>query len=437
MGTAWVDFAAGKARRARLSRNRTSQIQVLTDSRAHGNDKCFMILIYLLHWDMFIKRFFTLILISNLLLFVPACKQNQGSAEYQSASSKLIKIGLSLPLVGPEASYGRDLLQGVQLAVAEIETQGGVLGRRIQLIVKDNQSKSGENSVIIRELINRDHVSALIGEGVSGRSFEAAPIAQKNQIPTIFAGATNIKVTKMGNFIFRMCFTDIYQGKVLAKFARSLGLQKIAIILDNSTDYSIGLAQSFAQDFVAQGGKIVAQQYYSGSDKDFSAQLTALKAARPDAIFLPAYYTEASSIITQARQIGLEVPFLGGDGWGSPEFLKMGAQAIEGAYFTNHFSSENQAAVVQNFVKEYKQKYGELPSAFAALGYDSVKLLAHAIQQAGTVDPIQVRNALAATQNFPAVTGMITFDEDRNPTKAAIIIKVQNGKFTYLKSVEL
>lgn len=371
------------------------------------------------------------------MVVLAACKKNEGTLESQSARGNVIKIGMALPLTGVEASYGRDSLQGAQLAVEELNTNGGVLGRHLQLVVKDNQSKAGETSIVIRELINRQHVSALVGEGASGRSLEAAPIAQKNGIPLISSGSTNVKVTKIGNYIFRMCFIDSFQGKVMAKFAHSIGIQNIAIILDSSKDYSIGLAQSFSKDFMALGGRIVVQQSYTGNDKDFSAQLTAVKAAHPEAVFLPSYYTEASAIISQARQIGLEVPFMGGDGWDSEEFLKMGGKAMEGSYFSDHFSPDNQAPVVRNFVEGYRKKYGIPPSALAALAYDSIRLLADTIQRIRTVDPIQVRDALAATTNFPAVTGTITFDENRNPQKPAIIIKVRNGKFTFFKSMEL
>lgn len=373
----------------------------------------------------------------GVLFFVSACKKYQGTLEEQSALSRIIKIGLPVSLTGAEASYGKDTLQGARLAVEEINANGGVLGRQIHLVIKDNQSKPGENSVVVRDLIHRHHVSALVGEGASGRTLEAAPIAQKSRIPLISSASTNEKVTKVGNYIFRMCFTDSFQGQVMAKFARSLGIRNVAIVLDNSKDYSIGLAQNFSKDFVALGGQIAVQQNYNGSDKDFSAQLTAVKASRPDAIFLPSYYTEASLIISQARQLGLDVPFLGGDGWDSAEFLQMGGNAVENVYFSDHFSAENTAPRVQNFVKNYEQKYETPPSALAALAYDAINLLADALRRARTVDPIKIRDALVATHNFPAVTGTLNFDHERSPTKPAVIIQVRKGKFTYLQTMEL
>lgn len=368
-----------------------------------------------------------------LLAALEACKKSDD----RSNSESVIKIGMALPLTGTEASYGQDSLQGAQLAMEEINAHGGVLGgRQIQLVVKDNQSKAGETSIIARELINRSHVSALAGEGSSGRTLEAAPIAQKTGIPFISAGSTNLKVTQVGSFIFRMCFTDIFQGQVMAKFAYSvLGKRNVAVLLDNTKDYSIGLAQSFSKDFIALGGRIVVRQSYGAGDKDFSAQLTAIKAAHPDAVFLPTYYTDAASIINQARQLGLDVSFLGGDGWDSAEFLKMGGKALEGAYFADHFSAENQNPLIQNFVKDYQKKYGVPPSALAALTYDSIKLLADAMQRAGTAEPAKLRDVLAATANFPAVTGTITFDENRNPKKDAVIIQVRDGEFKFFETV--
>ncbi|PWU08315.1 MAG: ethanolamine utilization protein EutJ [Verrucomicrobia bacterium] len=369
-----------------------------------------------------------------LFMVLGACKK----AEDRSNLSHVIRIGMTLPLSGLEASYGQDSLHGAELATEELNARGGVLGRKIELVVKDNQSKAGETSIIVRDLISRSHVTALVGEGATGRSLEAAPIAQKNRIPFISSGSTNVKVTKIGDYIFRMCFIDTFQGAVMAKFAySSLGKRNIAVISDNSKDYSIGLAQSFSKAFIAMGGRIVAQQIYSAGDKDFSSQLTAIKAAHPDAIFLPSYYTEATSIINQARELGFDVPFLGGDGWDSAEFLKMGGQAVEGVYFVDHFSADNKSPLVQNFVKSYARKYGTAPSALAALAYDSIKLLADAMQRIGETDPMKVRDALAATVDCPAVTGTISFDEDRNPKKAAVIVEVRNHKFNFLKTTEL
>jgi branched-chain amino acid transport system substrate-binding protein len=303
------------------------------------------------------------------------------------------------------------------------------------LITKDNQSKPGETSTAVRELITRDKVVALLGEVASGRSLEAAPIAQRSGIPMISPGATNEKVTETGDHIFRVCFIDPFQGTVCAKFAHKLGAIKAALLVDVSKDYSIGLAKSFKQEFEKEGGTITGQQSYSGGDKDFSAQLTAIKADNPQVIFLPAYYTEAPLIIRQARQLGITIPFIGGDGWDSPELVQVGGDAVEGCYFSNHFSNQSTDPQVVAFVQNYRKKYGEDPDAMAALSYDSVNLLADAMKRAGTTDPAKVTAALAATKDFSGVTGKITFDEHRNPIKPAVILQVKGGKFNYVESV--
>lgn len=370
--------------------------------------------------------------VTAILLSLIACKKNP---EHVGTSS--IPVGLYASLTGAEASFGIDSWRAIQLATEEINNHGGILGRPIKLIVKDNQSKAGESSTIVRELINREHVVALLGEVASGRSLEGAAIAQKSGIPMIASGATNARVTQTGNFIFRTCFIDAFQGKIMAKFMNSLGIRRVAIMADTSTDYSIGLAKSFAAAFSALGGQIVAQQNFSEGDKDFHAQLTALKGANPEAVFLPTYYTYAPLIISQGRQIGLNIPFMGSDGWDSVEFLNIGNKAVEGTYFCGHFTTDNQDPAVQHFVKAYSQKYGATPSSLSALAYDSMKLLADAMERAKSAEPSKIRAALEDTKNFPGVTGPITFDEDRNPKKPAVIIRIQNGKFTYLETLSL
>jgi len=346
-----------------------------------------------------------------------------------------IPVGEFYSLTGVQAVFGQSNDKGVKLALEKINASGGVLGQPLRVITKDNQSKQGETSTVVRELITRDKVVALIGEYVSGRSLEAAPIAQRSGIPMISSGSTNEKVTEVGDHIFRVCFIDPFQGKVCAKFAHKLGATKAALLVDVSKDYSIGLTKSFKNEFEAEGGTIVGQQSYSGGDKDFSAQLTAIKADNPQVIFLPAYYTEAPLIIRQARQLGITVPFIGGDGWDSPELVQVGGDAVEGCYFSNHFSNQSTEPKVVAFVQNYRKKYGEDPDAGVALGYDALSLLADAMTRAGTTDPAKVTAALAATKDFPGITGMITLDEHRNPNKSAVILQVKNGKFSYVESV--
>jgi branched-chain amino acid transport system substrate-binding protein len=346
-----------------------------------------------------------------------------------------IPVGQFASLTGGQASFGQSTDKGVQLALAEINAAGGVLGQPLRIITKDNQSKPGETSTAVRELISRNKVVALIGEVASGRSLEAAPIAQRSGIPMISPASTNEKVTETGDHIFRVCFIDPFQGTVCAKFSRKLGFTKAGIITDVSKDYSLGLAKSFKQEFTANGGVITGEQSYSGGDKDFSAQLTAIKADNPQVIFLPAYYTEAPLIIRQARQLGITVPFIGGDGWDSPELVGVGGSSVEGCYFSNHFSDQSKDPLVVAFVDAYRKKYNGEPDAMVALGYDSVYLLADAMKRAGTTDPAKVNAAIAATRDFPGVTGKITLDAHRNPTKSAVMLQVKNGKFAYVETI--
>lgn len=383
-----------------------------------------------------------LIVLPIIMLLFSACRKHSEMTACKGRSDQEdIQIGVFLALTGADASYGKFALQGLQLAVREINTHGGILGRKMKLIIEDDQSKPGEASVIVRNLANRYRVSALLGEIDSGRTLEAAPIAQNNKIPLITLASTNLRVTQVGDYIFRVCFTDSLQGKIMAKFARSLlGVRRVAIMLDNSKSYSVGLTKNFSKDFIARGGQIVARQIYQSGEKDFTAQLTAVKAAHPEAVFLPSFYTDAAAIIRQARQQnGLEVTFLGGDGWDCEQFLKLGGKAVEGVYFCTHFSFKESISKgkwkLKNFVRNYEKEYSIFPSTLAALSYDAVRLLADAIRRAGSTEPARTRAALAATKNFSGVTGNITFDENRNPKKPAVIIRVQDGNFTYLNAL--
>ena len=346
-----------------------------------------------------------------------------------------IPVGQFASLTGAQATFGQSTDNGVRLALEEINAAGGVLGQPLRLITKDNQSKPGETSTAVRELITRDKVVALIGEVASGRSLEAAPIAQRSGIPMISPASTNEKVTETGDHIFRVCFIDPFQGTVCAKFARKLGATKAGIITDVSKDYSLGLAKSFKAEFTKKGSVITGEQSYSGGDKDFSAQLTAIKADNPQVIFRPAYSTEAPLIIRQARQLGITVPFIGGDGWDSPELVSVGGPSVEGCYFSNHFSNQSTDPKVVAFVESYRKKYSTDPDAMVALGYDSVYLLADAMKRAGTTDPAKVTPAIAATKDFQGLTGRITLDDHRNPTKPAVMLQVKNGKFAYVETI--
>ena len=252
----------------------------------------------------------------------------------------------------------------------------------------------------------------------------------------ISPSSTNPKVTEMGDYIFRVCFIDPFQGTVMATFAKkTLKVNQVALLTDVSAPYSVGLAKYFKERFTADGGSIVLEQKFSSGDKDFKAQLTAIKAAGPQAIFVPCYYTEAGLIASQARQLGLTVPLFGGDGWEAPELLQIGGAALEGCYYSTHYSPEDSSSAVQNFVKKFKAKYNETPDAMAALGYDSAFVLADAMKRAGSTDGTKVRDALAVTKDFSGVTGKTTIDAHRNATKPAVIIAIKDGKFKYVETI--
>lgn len=348
-----------------------------------------------------------------------------------------IKIGEYASLTGKEASFGLSSDEGVRLAVDELNAAGGVLGRKLELVVEDNQSKPGESATVAKKLISRDRVIALIGEVASGRSLEVAPLAQGARIPMIAPAATNPAVTQKGNYIFRVCFIDPFQGTVMAKFAASdLQARKVAILSSVSNAYSVGLAKFFRETFTKDGGSVALEQRYSEGDKDFRAQLTAIKAAGVDAVFVPGYYTEAALIVRQARDLGLAVPFCGGDGWVADELLQIGGPALNGCYYSTHFSPENSAPVVQDFVRKFHARYGQKnPDAFAALGYDAVQVLAAAIRRAGTTAGPQLRDQIAATRDFAGVTGLTTLDANRDASKPAAIIAIREGRLAFLKNV--
>jgi len=348
----------------------------------------------------------------------------------------VIKVGEYASLTGSEATFGQSSHKGTALAVDNLNATGGVLGKKIQLLTEDDQSQAGQPATVVRKLISSDGVVAVLGEVASSKSLEAAPICQQSHIPMISPASTNPKVTEAGDYIFRVCFIDPFQGTVMANFARkTLKLQNAAVLTDVKSDYSLGLAKFFKAGFTADGGKIVAEQNYGAGDKDFNAQLTAIKATHPDGIFLPGYYTEVGLIALQARQLGITCPIFGGDGWESSSLVPIGGKALEGCYFSTHYSPESMAPVVQNFVKEYKAKYNETPDAMAALGYDSAMILADAMKRAGSATPDKVRAALAATKNFHGVTGDISMDADRNATKPAVILTIKDGKFKYVETI--
>ena len=348
-----------------------------------------------------------------------------------------IKLGHYGSLTGKDAAFGVATRKGVLLAIEEINAKGGVLGGPLAYLVEDIQSKQGESATAVKKLISRDKVVAVIGANASANSLEAAPICQNSQIPMMAISSTNPRVTEVGDYIFRICFIDPFQGAVLAKFAHtSLKAKRVALLTAVNSPYSVGLSAVLRQDFTARGGEIIAEQKYNEGEKDFRAQLTALRPLKPDVIAITGFYAEAALICLQARALGIDVPFIGGDGWEAPQLIELGGKAVEGTSYSTYFSAEIDAPEVRAFVKKFSARWTkEIPEAVSALGYDAVYLIAAAMTNAGTTAGPKLRDAIAATKNFPGVTGQTTIDETRNSAKAAVMLTVKNGRSLFFESV--
>jgi branched-chain amino acid transport system substrate-binding protein len=370
-----------------------------------------------------------LYLVGTLALF--GCSANSPD---QTANE--ILIGEYGSLTGTTATFGISTKNGIDMAVEQVNKAGGVLGKQVRVIVEDDQGKPEEAQTVVTKLITRDQVVAVLGEVASSRSMAAAPVAQQSKIPMISPSSTNPKVTETGDYIFRVCFIDPFQGLVMAKFAtNTLKVKNVAVLRDIKNDYSVGLADVFLENFKKMGGNIVADESYSEGDTDFSAQLTSIRSRNPQAIFLPGYYTEVGLVARQAKQLGLNIPLLGGDGWDSPKLIEIGGEALNGAYYSNHFSVDDPTPAIQKFVSDYKSQYGAVPDALAGLGYDAASILFDAMRRANTTDPAKVRDAIAATKDFPGVTGLITLDEHRNAIKPAVVLQVKDGKLAYVETI--
>ncbi|MFM2081829.1 MAG: hypothetical protein RL380_520 [Verrucomicrobiota bacterium] len=373
--------------------------------------------------------------LANLLT---GCNQRAGETASGGSPGSTIKIGEYASLTGGRANFGQSSHEGTAMAIDEINAAGGVLGRQIELLTEDTLSKPGEPQTVVNKLIARDAVIAVLGEVASSASLEAAPTCQQNKIPMISPASTNPDVTKTGDYIFRVCFIDPFQGTVMANFAtKTLQAKRVAVFTDVKSDYSKGLAKFFKERFLANGGEIVVELDYNAGDKDFKAQLTAIKATQPDGVFVPGYYSEVALICTQAKQLGLAVPLFGGDGWEGEDLVKVGGEFVEGNYFSSHYHPAVGSEVCRKFVENYQKRYhGKTPDTMAALGYDSALILADALKRAGTTDGPKLRAAIAATKDFPAATGKITINENRDATKSAVILQIKGGKFEYLETVQ-
>jgi branched-chain amino acid transport system substrate-binding protein len=373
------------------------------------------------------RRLILLVLTAGCVL---AC--GRGREPQTATSANDIPVGVYAALTGSEAAFGQATVQGVRLAAEEINNAGGVLGKKIRLVIEDDTGRAEEAASVVTKLITRDTVIAVIGENSSNQSLAGAPICQAAKVPMISPSSTNPNVTKKGDYIFRVCFTDPYQGKALATFVRnSLHDGSAAILKDNRNDYSVGLAEFFTNEFTRLGGKIVAEQSYSGGDSDFRPQLTTIRAAKPQVLFIPGFYTDVGQIAIQARDLGITVPMVGGDGWDSPTVIAIGGKSVDGSYYSDHYFVGEPRPAVQRFVSEIRKRYGKTPDANAALGYDALYIFAHAVKKAGVLDHKAIRDTIAATRNYQGVSGVITMGPDRDPIKPVAMIKIDRGTLQF------
>lgn len=374
----------------------------------------------------------------------------------------VIVLGEFGSLTGVTATFGKSTQRGIEMALEELNQAGGVEGKLFRIVVEDDQSKPEEAATAVKKLINQDKVLLVLGEVASSRTLAGAPICQEAKVPLITPASTNPKVTQIGDYIFRVCFIDPFQGEVMAKFARNtLKVSKAAILKDIKNDYSVGLAQFFTETFTNLGGQVITEESYAEGDIEFRAQLTAIKAKNPEVIFIPGYYTEIGLIARQARDLGINVPLIGGDGWDSPRLVEIGGKALENTYYSNHYTAEYSRPQIQKFISNYKTRYSETPDAMTPLGYDAARIAFDAIRRsgilqeqnvkkayqenAGTVSLMEVvntphnrqliRDAIATTKDFPGVTGMITIDENRNAKKSAVVVKIEDGKVKFVETI--
>jgi branched-chain amino acid transport system substrate-binding protein len=363
-----------------------------------------------------------------------SCSRRQQNASDHS----IIQIGFFGDLTGPTFNFGLSAKNGVLMAADEINQAGGINGHMIDIVIEDDKGSPEEAAQVTGKLIDRYKVVSIIGAGASGNSLAAAPKAQSAHVPLIAPSSTNPAVTQTGNYIFRACFIDAFQGEVMAKFAvTTLKAKKAAILLDFNSPYSRGLTEFFELSFAKLDGQIVAKQSYSQGDANYRGQLSAIKAANPDVIYIPGYYGDVAIIAKQARQLGLTGPLLGADGWDAPELWELGGDALNGSYISNHYSADDPSETIQKFVHGYRQRYGNLaPDAHAALAYDALRFLAEAIRRAGTTEGSKLRDALAETKNFAGVTGIISMDRDRNAVKPAVILKLEDARYIYQETIQ-
>jgi branched-chain amino acid transport system substrate-binding protein len=383
-------------------------------------------------------RLFALVAMVALAAALPAA----AAAAPEKVEDGEIRIGEFGSLTGSEATFGQDTKAGIDLAIKEANDGGGVTvaggpKRKLRVIVYDDQGKTEEVTAVVTKLIQQDKVHVLLGEVASTLSLTGAPLAQKYKIPMVTPSSTNPKVTEVGDFIFRVCFIDPFQGTVMAKFAKNtLEAKTAGVFIDNGSDYAVGLAKYFSETFKKLGGEIVSEQAYQKTDMDFKAQLTGFREKNPDVLFVPGYYTQVGQIALQAKDLGLNSILLGGDGWDSPKLAEIGGQAIEGAYFSNHYHPKETRPEVGRFVEAYKKAYSVVPNGLSALGYDAARLVIDAMGRARSLKGEDLRDAIKASKDFPGVTGKITINKERNADKSAVVLEVRKDGFEYKEKID-
>ena len=347
------------------------------------------------------------------------------------------RVGYYGDLTGRTSNFGVSTKNGAMMAADEINKAGGINNRQIEILSEDDEGRPEKAATVVTKLIDQDKVIALVGEVASGNSLAAAPKAQAAHVPMISPSSTNPAVTQVGDYIFRVCFIDPFQGEVMAKFAaNTLHAKTAAIMQDFNAPYSRGLTEFFESSFTKLGGKILTKQSYTQGDRDYKGQLTSIRSLNPDVIYVPGYYGEVGVIAKQAKQLGITQPLLGGDGWDAPQLWELGGDALNGDYISNHYSVEDPSPAIQKFVNDFKARYKIAPDALAALGYDAMRVLADAIKRGGTTDGPKLRDAIAATKDFPGVTGVIGINAERNAVKPAVVLKLQDGKYVYQETIK-
>jgi branched-chain amino acid transport system substrate-binding protein len=381
------------------------------------------------------KRIVVSLLVIVTLLAGFACERRGGVGGDNDTGP--IKVGYYGDLTGRTSNFGVSTKNGVMMAADEINKAGGINGRQIEVLSEDDEGRPEKAATVVTKLIDQDKVIALLGEVASGNSLAAAPKAQAAKVPMISPSSTNPAVTQVGDYIFRVCFIDPFQGEVMAKFAfNTLHAKKAAIMLDFNSPYSRGLTEFFEASFTKLGGQIVTKQSYTQGDRDYKGQLTSIRSTNPDVIYVPGYYGEVGVIAKQAKQLGINQPLLGGDGWDAPQLFELGGEALNGDYMSNHYSVEDPSPAIQKFVADFKARYKIVPDALAALGYDSMRVLADGIKRGGTTNGPKLRDAIAGTKDFAGVTGVISINAERNAVKPAVVLKLQDGKYIYQETIK-